>query len=289
METEVKNDPTTTMFEEWLASKFANHKAMDPFTKSVLRDFWKKNDSHVGIINDGISDLEKANNDEEQEIEDYMNEFDEELEEPWGEDGVPYEIDHEWYNNLMDGSLKDEALEEKSICEKSWGNASQSIIKFYAWLKRTFRNFYELDYELLVKLEDYWWKVNNHGCSLFANWRDHIRGPYANFFATHDPYLDINRIFNMDGNASYINNVHNGNEQDDEERHELCDDATQELPVCRIKRYMMIKYSFEGDENYVAIKEDEYDDLTSTSEEACRAYQEIFRIMDEGWMVTRDE
>ncbi|GKE52720.1 hypothetical protein Tco_1487876 [Tanacetum coccineum] len=68
METEVKNDPTTTMFEEWLASKFANHKAMDPFTKSVLRDFWKKNDSHVGIINDGISDLEKANNDEEQEI-----------------------------------------------------------------------------------------------------------------------------------------------------------------------------------------------------------------------------
>ncbi|GJU42287.1 hypothetical protein Tco_1195244 [Tanacetum coccineum] len=40
---------------------------------------------------------------------------------------------------------------------------------------------------------------------------------------------------------------------------------------------------------YVAIKEDEYDDLTIISEEACRAYQEIFWMMDEGWLVTRTE
>ncbi|GJV91817.1 hypothetical protein Tco_1539630 [Tanacetum coccineum] len=44
-----------------------------------------------------------------------------------------------------------------------------------------------------------------------------------------------------------------------------------------------------GQEEYVVVKEDEYDDLTITSDEACRAYQEIFRIMDEGWMVTRTE
>ncbi|GKC50814.1 hypothetical protein Tco_1073559 [Tanacetum coccineum] len=42
-------------------------------------------------------------------------------------------------------------------------------------------------------------------------------------------------------------------------------------------------------EEYVAVKEDEYDDLTITSEEACQAYQEIFWMMDEGWMVTRTE
>ncbi|GJX37354.1 hypothetical protein Tco_0250657 [Tanacetum coccineum] len=35
---------------------------------------------------------------------------------------------------------------------------------------------------------------------------------------------------------------------------------------------------------YVAIKEDEYDDLIMTRRDACEAYQEIFRIMDEGWM-----
>ncbi|GKC83981.1 hypothetical protein Tco_1139698 [Tanacetum coccineum] len=41
------------------------------------------------------------------------------------------------------------------------------------------------------------------------------------------------------------------------------------------------------DEEYVAVKEDEYNDLTSTNKDACRAYQEIFRIMDEGWMVSQ--
>ncbi|GKB57492.1 hypothetical protein Tco_0913678 [Tanacetum coccineum] len=49
---------------------------------------------------------------------------------------------------------------------------------------------------------------------------------------------------------------------------------------------MMIKYSFEQDEEYVAVKEDEYDDLARANKNACRAYQEIFCIMDEGWMVT---
>ncbi|GJV67175.1 hypothetical protein Tco_1482684 [Tanacetum coccineum] len=41
------------------------------------------------------------------------------------------------------------------------------------------------------------------------------------------------------------------------------------------------------DKEYVAIKENECDDLTNASEEAIHTYQEIFRMMDEGWMVTR--
>nr|GEV38805.1 hypothetical protein [Tanacetum cinerariifolium] len=68
---------------------------------------------------------------------------------------------------------------------------------------------------------------------------------------------------------------------------ELCE--VHELPVCNIRRYMMIKYSFNNDEEYVAVKEDEYNDLTITRKEACQAYQEIFHKMDEGWMVTRAE
>ncbi|GJW38069.1 hypothetical protein Tco_0063914, partial [Tanacetum coccineum] len=64
------------------------------------------------------------------------------------------------------------------------------------------------------------------------------------------------------------------------EREELCE--VHKLPVCNIRKYMMIKYSFNNDEEYVAVKENEYDDLTITRKEACRAYQEIFWIMDEG-------
>ncbi|GKE17306.1 hypothetical protein Tco_1424883 [Tanacetum coccineum] len=133
-------------------------------------------------------------------------------------------------------------------------------MNFYAWLKRSFRNFHELDYELFVKLQDHWWKVNNHECSLFSNWRNHIQGPYTNYYSN---FLDKE-------------------EHDDKDKHGLFDD--QKRPVCNIRRFKMIKYSVSEDEEYVAIKEHEYDDLTSTNEDACRTYQEIFHRMYEGWM-----
>nr|GEX37723.1 hypothetical protein [Tanacetum cinerariifolium] len=72
----------------------------------------------------------------------------------------------------------------------------------------------------------------------------------------------------------------------DEER---CNDIANNASVCKIRRFEMIKYSFGQDEEYVAIKECECDDFTKTNEDACRAYQEIFYSMDEGWVVTRAE
>ncbi|GKC51599.1 hypothetical protein Tco_1074344 [Tanacetum coccineum] len=72
-----------------------------------------------------------------------------------------------------------------------------------------------------------------------------------------------------------------------DERQELCE--AHELPVCNMRRFKMIKYSFGQDKEYVAVKEDEYDDLAKTSDDACRAYQEIFRMIEEGWMVIRAE
>ncbi|GJT08648.1 hypothetical protein Tco_0843110 [Tanacetum coccineum] len=81
-------------------------------------------------------------------------------------------------------------------------------------------------------------------------------------------------------NAYEMNHEHNKSE-------ELCE--IQEQPVCNIGRYMMIKYSFNDDDEYVAVKEGEYDDLTVTRKEACPAYQEIFQIMDEGWMIRRNQ
>nr|GEV19186.1 hypothetical protein [Tanacetum cinerariifolium] len=44
----------------------------------------------------------------------------------------------------------------------------------------------------------------------------------------------------------------------DKEICELFDD--HELSVCNIRRFEMIKYSFEDDEQYVGVIEDEYDD-----------------------------
>ncbi|GJY69014.1 hypothetical protein Tco_0471996 [Tanacetum coccineum] len=77
------------------------------------------------------------------------------------------------------------------------------------------------------------------------------------------------------------------NSNEDRERCELFND--HRLPVCIIRRFEMIKYSFGDDEEYVSVKEDEYDDLTNISKDACGAYQEIFHMMDEGWIVTKNE
>ncbi|GJY26753.1 hypothetical protein Tco_0401479, partial [Tanacetum coccineum] len=116
--------------------------------------------------------------------EDYENELNDELKEPWSEDGVPYEI-------------------------------------------------------------YYWWKVNDHECSPFYNWRNHIQGPYANYYSN---FLDKE-------------------EHEDKDKHGLFDD--QKRLVCNISRFEMIKYSVGEDEEYIAIKECEYDDLTITNKDAC--------------------
>nr|GEU70903.1 hypothetical protein [Tanacetum cinerariifolium] len=79
------------------------------------------------------------------------------------------------------------------------------------------------------------------------------------------------------------------NEHEDDERYELYGNETHEFSVCIIRRFEMIKYSFGQHKECVAVRENEYKDLTSTSEDACREYQEIFRMMDEGWMVARTE
>ncbi|GJX13587.1 hypothetical protein Tco_0205345 [Tanacetum coccineum] len=78
--------------------------------------------------------------------------------------------------------------------------------------------------------------------------------------------------------------INEDNEHEDDERQEVCSIETHELSVFTIRIFEMIKYSFGQDKEYVAIKEDEYEELTRTSKDACQAYQEIFCMMDEGWM-----
>nr|GEZ11464.1 hypothetical protein [Tanacetum cinerariifolium] len=178
--------------------------------------------------------------------DDYMNEFNDEFEEPWDEYGVPYKIwDHicepfrfkngrtKWptCSSNEDGFCKGgklpgmtKSLNKNPFMRNHGGEAKQSVINFCGWLKKTFENFHELDYGLLEKLQDYWWKVNKHEFSSFANWRNYIKEPYANYYSN---FLDVV-------------------EHEDEERCEVFDD--HEWPVYYIRRFEMIKYSFMDDE-----------------------------------------
>ncbi|GJT25728.1 hypothetical protein Tco_0895665 [Tanacetum coccineum] len=57
--------------------------------------------------------------------------------------------------------------------------------------------------------------------------------------------------------------------------------------VCNVRRFEMMKYSFDVEDEYVAIKEHEHSDHSRTNVEACQVYRELFRIMDEGWLMTK--
>ncbi|GJY99763.1 hypothetical protein Tco_0517193 [Tanacetum coccineum] len=195
------------------------------------------------------------------------------LEEPWSDNGsdidgfcnrgelpemvrvgcMTYFQDHKWYDELVDGKLK---------------------------LKSSFKNFHELDHDVLVKLEECWWKVNAHEVAPFTRWENYGQGPYANAKTkrAYDPYLDINCIFGRNYGA---NNT--GNTQDNQElKKEHHDPSTY-----RVRRFEMIKYSFDADDEYVAIKEHECSDHSKTNIDTCQAYRELFCIMDEGWLVKK--
>ncbi|GJV19627.1 putative reverse transcriptase domain-containing protein [Tanacetum coccineum] len=205
---------------------------------------------------------------EEYELDNNMTR---ELEEPWSENRIPYQLcDHicELYH-FKNGIAKWPTCSSyiDGFCN---GGELPGMVQVgcmtYFQDNKCFENFYELDYNVLVKLEECWWKVNAHEKAPFTRWENYGQGPYANAKTKkdYDPNLD--------------NNANNAGDTQDTKKE--CHDSS----VYNIRRFEKVKYSFRDDEEYVAIKENEYEDLTITSKEAIHAYQEIFRMMDEGWM-----
>ncbi|GJW28871.1 hypothetical protein Tco_0045746 [Tanacetum coccineum] len=190
---------------------------------------------------------------------------------------MTYFQDHKWYDELADGKLKDETLALKAKVEGSWGDATPGVMKFCAWLKNSFENFHELDYDVLVKLRECWWKVNTHKIVSFTRMENFGQGPYANMKIekTSDPYLDVNRIFRRNYEASNVG--------DTQENQEHKSNPNPEPSNCKIRRFEMMKYSFNDDEEYITIKESEY---LNHSKDSLDAYRELLCLIDEGRVVT---
>ncbi|GJW33854.1 hypothetical protein Tco_0053886 [Tanacetum coccineum] len=188
---------------------------------------------------------------------------------------MTYFQDHRWYDELADGKLKDETLALKAKIEGSWGDATPGVTKFCRWLKCCFENFHELECEVLVKLQECWWKVNAHEIALFTRMENFGRGPYANMKTewVSNPYLDTNRIFGRDYEASNINCTQENQN----------DNRIPEPSNCKVRRFKMMKYSFNDDEEYITIKESEY---LNHLKDSLDAYQELLRLIDDGWVVT---
>ncbi|GJS16576.1 hypothetical protein Tco_0411048 [Tanacetum coccineum] len=181
---------------------------------------------------------------------------------------MTYFQDHKWYDELDDERLKEETLMHKAKVEESWGNATPGVIKLCAWLINSFGNFHELDYHVLVKLQECLWKINADEVVSFTRSESYGHESYANTKTekAHDPYLKINNIFDRNYNIS------NTSTQDNQGHDESKEDPTIEPSVCKIKRFEMMKYSFSTDEEYIAIKESEY---LNHSKDNLDAYREL--------------
>ncbi|GJU70580.1 hypothetical protein Tco_1256839, partial [Tanacetum coccineum] len=246
--------------------------------------------NHLLKINPGLFTYDIQGFKTYDEYEQELNNKTQGNEEPWSENGVPYQLcdhicepyhfkngktkwptcssdideffnggelpgmvqigsmsyfqDHKWYDELMDGKLKDETLTLKTKVDKSWGDATLG--------------------------------VNTHEIAPFIRTEDFGRGPYVNMKTnwTHGPYLGTNQIFRASNvgitreNQGY--DKHMGNE-------------TPEQSVCKIRIFKMMKYSFSDNEEYITIKESDH---LNHAKKGLDAYRELLRLTNEGWVMT---
>ncbi|GKE47985.1 hypothetical protein Tco_1479243, partial [Tanacetum coccineum] len=323
----IKWDPANPKSKGWLAIKFVNSKTMDVFTKGALWDYWKMGGDEIEVCDDESSDLEEYWSDKEETAKKFKIEtdvFDYEI--PlclaFNESNYLLKVDpdlltkdimgfktyedykddwiYEWNKDIpwvdekpwTDAGVWTEPKPVKHICKPFNYKTGCSEWPTYSWREDGYCNGGNLpcayhignslhyqDLEWYEALEDSKLKdkaLRNKAIMEGLISDDESCNDCWKRWKSHEIYYH-----NYD-EGEYENETH-------EEGHELCSIKTREVSVCQIKRYKMIKYSFNDEEEYVVVKEDEYDDLTITSEEACRAYQEIFQMMDEGWMVTRTE
>ncbi|GJR97193.1 hypothetical protein Tco_0269367 [Tanacetum coccineum] len=292
---------------------------MDIFTKEALWDYWKMGGDEIELNDDESSDFKEYRSDKEEEtgeifkiktdIFDYetplclaFNEFNyllkvdpdlltkdiigfktyEDYKDDWiyeWNGNVPWVYDKPWLDN---GIWKEPKLVEHT-CKPFNYKTGCSKWPTFSWRGDGYCNGGNLPgtYHIgnLLHYQDLEWyealkdsKLKNEALRNKAI----MEGLISNNESSNDCWKRLKSheiyYYNYD-KWEYENETH-------KEGHELCGIKTREVPIYQIKRYKMIKYSFNNEEEYVAVKENEYDNLTITSEEACRAYQEIFQMMD---------
>ncbi|GJW94573.1 hypothetical protein Tco_0174245 [Tanacetum coccineum] len=128
---------------------------------------------------------------------------------------------------------------------------------------------------LKAKIEGSWGDATP-GVMKFCKW---LNNSFENFHELDydvlvklNPYLDVNRIFGWDYDT-----------QENQEHEEQKVNLNPEPSNCKIRRFEMMKYSFDDDEECITIKESEY---LNYSKDSLDAYRELLRLINEGWVVT---
>ncbi|GJZ58313.1 hypothetical protein Tco_0613807 [Tanacetum coccineum] len=286
---DMRYDPSDVAFTEWLGSKIFNYKTMDHYTMKALWIYWIKGDDEVELTDeeffDDMDEVAKVFR-----IDTNLYNYETPMCKAFKEFNYLLQINLDLLTKDIEGfktyeDYKDDWIYEWNkdvpwVDEKTWPNAG-------VWTNPT---------PIKHTCKPFNYKT---GCSEWptSSWMDdgyyselkdealRNKAIMGGFIKDDDDESRYEQMRRWNINANY-DDAYETNHGDNKSK-ELCE--VHELPVCNIRRYMMIKYSFNNDEEYVAVKEDEYDDPTITREEACRAYQEVFQKIGEGWMVTRAE
>ncbi|GJV02974.1 hypothetical protein Tco_1336543 [Tanacetum coccineum] len=314
-------DPSNVDFAKWLASKFSNHMKMDWYTKNALWLYWIRGDDEEVLTDEEIYDLEEEKVSEEKEIVEIsrtkMNIFDFETPLYRSMNGIEksrgLKKNHGWmmklgrnlmmkyvmnainfnskvdtlngllwYEGLEDGDLKDEALKEKAILEGSWGHENREGKNFCSWLKECF-----VDQERF----DSHGPMQDNGDDDIIGLDDYLIGQDATYYEDEEEEGFKERKRKLLGMPYLIGQDATYYEDEKEEifkerKIKLLRMPYEKPPTFKSEKFEVIKYLLGPEEEYVSIKEYEYDIWLRTEESVSRIYEEIFHKKDEGWSVT---
>ncbi|GJT59692.1 hypothetical protein Tco_1003225 [Tanacetum coccineum] len=117
---------------------------------------------------------------------------------------------------------------------------------------------YELNNNMMVDLEEPWSDNRDH------KWYDELTdGKLKEEALMHKARFEESWGMQLPGNHR-ANNA--GNTQDNKKEH-------HDPSICNIRRFEMMKYSLDADDEYVAIKEREHSEHSRTNVDACQAYR----------------
>ncbi|GJU66444.1 uncharacterized mitochondrial protein-like protein [Tanacetum coccineum] len=180
--------------------------------------------------------------------------------EPWSENGVPYQLcDHicEPYRFKSGGT--------------KWPTCTSDIDGFcnggeLPRMVRVGSMTYFQDHRWYAELADR--KLKDETLALKAK----IKGSWG------DATPGVIKFYGWKNEASNVSDI-----QENQGHKENKGNRNPEPSNCKIKRFEMMKYLFDDDEEYITMKESEY---LNHSKDSLDAYRELLRLIDKGWVVT---
>ncbi|GJS37626.1 hypothetical protein Tco_0536008 [Tanacetum coccineum] len=275
--TDVECDPTNIDFAEWLASKYSNYRTMDWYMKNVLWIYWVRGDDEEIDVDVLTGDLPGFKTYEEYK-DTWIYKWNKEV--PWVEE-KPWLEDRIWKDPINDIHHGKKEGEESS--DDAWSHYSP----IDEWEDYEHTTYIETDVNSNQN-------TYNNVCQIFKNHagmtNDDAIQSDQEWFDERKPMEDNDHIGDSDdylitSDASYY--VNEEEEKFNEKTSKLLGIPYKRPPTFRSEKFKVIKYSFGQVEEYVGIKEHEYEIWLRTKENVSQVYEEIFRKKDEGWSMTR--